>query len=124
MPPAPDRPDGDQGPPEKRRAEDNVFGQILMERGVLAKADLDRALREQHEAAQRGAPRRLGQILVARGMATIEQVESALDHQRKRIVICEHCIAQFNVPPDTPPEEEFSCPRCGRRLRIPDRLYT
>ncbi len=54
------------------------IGTILMDKyGLITPGELERALE-----AQKGSPRRLGEILVAMGLVSQRQLDTALDYQR------------------------------------------
>lgn len=58
------------------------LGAYLVEDGVLQVADVARAVRRQQELADQGSPVLLGEVVLRMGMASLGQVQRALDRQR------------------------------------------
>jgi hypothetical protein len=63
---------------------------------------------------------RLGDIMIIKGVLTVEQVRKILDTQRGLILYCPQCDTQYNVVMFRP-GASIVCYRCGTALRIPMR---
>ena len=107
----------------QRRLEEVIFGKILVKKGFCSKKDLHLALREQATQKERGVSRRLGEILVERGLLLPSQVEEALAIQKKKILACDQCLSQFNVA-NFQEGEKIKCSKCGYPLSLPNKLYS
>ncbi len=64
---------------------------------------------------------RLGEVMVSRGVLSIQQVQELLSRQQVTILGCPGCFSRFNVAAYDPKREEL-CPKCGTGLRIPASL--
>ncbi|MCZ6601719.1 MAG: bifunctional serine/threonine-protein kinase/formylglycine-generating enzyme family protein, partial [Planctomycetota bacterium] len=107
----------------QKRLEDVIFGKILVNNGFCSNRDVHLALREQANQKERGVSRRLGEILVERGLVLPSQVEETLDIQEKRILACDQCLSQFNVA-NFQDGEKIKCTKCGYPLSLPNKLYS
>ncbi len=98
-----------------------LLGKLLLDRGILTEGQLREALDAQSRLTAQGLEKLLGDLLIAKGYATPGQIRDVLEEQQKHVVVCGACRIQFNV--DSGDEgKAVVCPRCGRQIRIPDRL--
>ena len=107
----------------QKRLEDVIFGKILVNNGFCSNRDVHLALREQANQKERGVSRRLGEILVERGLVLPSQVEETLEIQEKKILACDQCLSQFNVA-NFQDGEKIKCSKCGYPLSLPNKLYS
>ncbi len=105
-------------PQRLRKLEDAVFGQIVIKEGMASTEEVHQALRDQALEDEQGHARRLGEILVEKGLLLAEQVEEVLAIQRRRIVLCPSCGAQFNVE-KLESGKKFMCGKCRTTLTVP-----
>jgi len=91
------------------------FGELLVERGLVAEERLQFALQLQRDQAGAGIFLRLGELLVAQGDLQEDTVSSVLGLQGLTIRWCARCTAQFNVRG----EDTNACPRCQQPLTEP-----
>jgi serine/threonine protein kinase len=96
------------------------FGQLLVRNSLISESALEECLEAQREVARRGvdAIPRLGELLVARGYLTEEQVVSVLSQQEMAILFCPRCEVQVNVPVRED-VREVRCVRCRGTLIVP-----
>ncbi len=99
-----------KAPPEKR------IGQILMEMGVLVRAQLDEALTDQRRALQGGRNIRIGEVLQEKGYVTSDQLIGALGKQDKKVMSCTGCGTAINVKRYRQGESRM-CHNCGAPLK-------
>lgn len=60
------------------------FGQILIERGLATKEDIEEALRIQRELAEtKRVQKKIGVILNEKGIIELADIENTLDEQRR-----------------------------------------
>lgn len=79
------------------RAEQELFGEAVVARGLATPDQVSSCLREQAELGARGIFKNLGEIMVERGMLTGAQVKLLLEEQDKVIAFCPQCGEKFNV---------------------------
>ncbi len=99
------------------RKEDFLFGQILIKQGVASSDDINRALRGQAEAAERGdmpVPR-LGQILMDMGISDEKAVQQTLKIQYKTLYECPGCTLKYNLV-EADPSKQYRCKKCDAIL--------
>jgi len=96
------------------------FGQLLVRNGLISEAALAECLEVQREVGRAGLDviPRLGELLVARGFLTQDQVREALSQQEKSILFCPRCEVQVNVP-RRDDVSEVRCIRCRGALVKP-----
>jgi len=96
------------------------FGQLLVRNSLISEAALEECLEAQREVARRGMDviPRLGELLVARGYLTEEQVVTVLSQQEMAILFCPRCEVQVNVP-QRDDVREVRCIRCRGTLIVP-----
>jgi len=96
------------------------FGQLLVRNSLISEAALEECLEAQREVSRRGMDviPRLGELLVARGYLTEEQVVTALSQQEMAILFCPRCEVQVNVP-QRDDVREVRCIRCRGTLIVP-----
>ena len=98
-----------------------LLGKLLLDRGILSSGQLDEALVAQERLTAQGMEKLLGDLLIAKGFATPNQIRDVLEQQQKHVVVCGACRVQFNVRV-LDQGKLVVCPRCGRRVKIPDEL--
>jgi serine/threonine protein kinase len=103
------------------KAQSKALGEILIERGVLTKGDLERCVAIQKEQTKNGVFFRLGEILVSEGILSTADVSTALEDQAVGILLCEKCHTQFNVQ-DYDSKEDYRCRRCRGPLIKPGKI--
>jgi predicted RNA-binding Zn-ribbon protein involved in translation (DUF1610 family) len=89
-----------------------LFAEILRERGLVTREQVEEALRAKLELESRRVHRFLGEILVERRLITPDHVSQALAVQGKRQLLCEACGYRFNASHST----GYRCPECGREI--------
>jgi len=96
------------------------LGQLLVRNGLISEAALSECLGVQREVARAGLDDipRLGELLIARGFLTREQVVAALSQQAQTILYCPRCDVQVNVQ-RRPDVREVHCIRCQGTLVSP-----
>jgi len=96
------------------------LGQLLVGNGLISEAALAECLGVQREVARAGLDDipRLGELLIARGLLSREQVVAALSQQAQTILYCPRCDVQVNVQ-RRPDVREVHCIRCRGTLVSP-----
>ena len=89
-----------------------LFGRLAVREGMVLQEQLDACLRLKGRAGER---RTLGEIMVAEGILTKEQVKDLLSRQSKKIMSCAACKVSFTVHTLSPDKPIF-CPRCKAPL--------
>jgi hypothetical protein len=97
------------------------FGQTLVEKGYATSEAVDLAIQLQSQLAARGVFMRLGELLVARGVISEEIVTEVLALQGTTILVCEQCMAQYNVL-IYQRALSYRCSRCQTTLKLPEQL--
>lgn len=95
-------------PVAKLRKEDVLLGKLAVREGYVTGADLNECLRLQ---GARGERRSLGEIMVAQGCLSSEQVNALLARQSKKIMSCPGCRLSFTVLTISR-RKTVDCPRC------------
>src|SRR5262245_11824943 len=67
---------------------ERYFGQIALARGYINHSDLERAILEQERLRRLNLHFRLGEVLVALDVLTVEEVLEVLAEQKKRVLHC------------------------------------
>lgn len=97
------------------------LGDLLVDKGVLSREQLDEALEAQSRLVSQGLEKLLGDLLIAKGYATPAEIRKVLEEQQKLVVVCGACRVQFNVDGgDT--GKIVDCPRCARKVEVPTTL--
>ncbi|NUN48903.1 MAG: hypothetical protein HUU15_08765 [Candidatus Brocadiae bacterium] len=104
----------------RTKREDGMFGRIVLKLGYATEEQVHEAVRVQAKVEE-DIFLRLGEIMVRKGWLTPEQVQSVLEYQKTKIVVCPECQTQFNVIMFTE-GTELACYKCGASLKVPDRL--
>ena len=104
--------------PKETRECDKSFGQLAISIGNVSYDDLEDALLEQERLARLNLSFRLGEILVARGVMTVDTVLEILAKQGKRILVCPRCDCHFNAV-DYDPTATYRCLKCQGELASP-----
>lgn len=97
---------------------DAPLGETLVREGSLSREQLSTALDAQRHMSAAGLPMRLGQVLVAKRMLTVDQVKHALALLGKTVLHCAACGKNFNVK-NWRPGATVSCPTCAVPLTPP-----
>lgn len=100
-------------PASQRRKEDVLFGKLAVREGLATLEQVNECLRLQ---AQAGETRSLGEIMIARGYLTAEQVKTLLSRQLKKIMYCPTCRLSFTVL-TLSQKKSVPCPRCKGPLQ-------
>ncbi len=101
------------------------FGRTAVKLGLISSGQLNDALKVYESAQEKGSEKKLGQVMVELGLLTREQVRQILLAQKKDILACLSCGAQFNVPRiDIEEIKAKACAKCGGRLESPRELST
>lgn len=58
-----------------------MLGEILVAQGALGRSQLEMALHEQRRRRERGAPIRVGELLVEMGLVTADQLDRAIAYR-------------------------------------------
>jgi DNA-directed RNA polymerase subunit RPC12/RpoP len=95
------------------------LGELLVKMGRLSPTQLQEALQVQRRLVDQGLEKLLGDILVAKGYATGEEIRSVIQRQAKRVLVCGSCRSEFNVLENDAPGSVLVCPHCSRRVRVP-----
>ncbi len=100
--------------PATRAPKDAVlFGKLAVREKFLTQDQLNECLRLQ---AKEGETRSLGEIMVAKGYLTPQQVKALLSRQLKRIMVCPNCKLSFTVL-SLSEGRKVDCPRCRGPLQ-------
>lgn len=105
-------------PNTKLKKEDVLFGRVVVREGLSTPAEVNECLRAQAALEQEGKTLQLGEIMVRGGYLTAAQVQRILERQKKKIMACPTCGANFNVVTyDT--SKQYTCPKCQVPLVAP-----
>lgn len=99
-------------PHQKKHKQSVLFGKLAVREGLVTEEEANKCLRQQAVA---GEKRSLGEIMVAKGCLTPEQVKDLLKKQRKKIMSCSVCRLCFTVLTISR-EKRIPCPRCRTPL--------
>lgn len=94
---------------------DGLLGRAAVQQGQISQSQLDECIRLQELSKRVGRQLRLGEILVANGFLTAEQVLHLLSSQGKRMFECRACRTRYNVAATVEPSA-LRCRRCGEEL--------
>ncbi|MBI4578033.1 MAG: hypothetical protein HY722_17360, partial [Planctomycetes bacterium] len=108
-------------PVSRRPREDILFAQLAVQKGLVSQPEMNRVLRTQGLLAEQGRRVPLGRILVDQGLLSTHLVQNLLAFQRKRILRCPACGAQFTVHRYRA-GNRYRCARCPGELEVPSRL--
>lgn len=100
-------------PQARKRKESVLFGKLAVREGFTTEERVAEGLRLQD---REGESRTLGEILLAKGYLTLEQVKDLLARQLKRLMFCPACKLSFTVL-STSEGKKIDCPRCKGPLR-------
>jgi len=102
----------------RARREDNLFGKVVIRMG-LAREEQVRACLEVQDSLPPGQIKRLGDILVQKGVLTPEEIQRVLDFQAGLILYCPGCDREYNMVLFNA-GAKIACYQCGARIRVPD----
>ncbi|MBI3271244.1 MAG: protein kinase [Planctomycetes bacterium] len=112
------------GPPSRETTRPmSLFGKLILRRGWATEAQVSEGLRLQQESELGGRARQLGEILVEKGVLTVQQVKELLAEQNKCILKCEGCGTKYNVS-GLEPGKTIKCMKCGANLVVPKRIVS
>ncbi|MBI3272824.1 MAG: protein kinase, partial [Planctomycetes bacterium] len=94
------------------RKADVRFAKEIVARGLVPRDRLDEAAALQERLRARGLPLLLGEILIARGLLSEDQVRRALFPLHDTVLICARCAVAFNVEGYIS-GAKVRCPTCG-----------
>jgi len=101
---------------EKNSGEEQ-FGQLVVTLGFASPIEVSEAIRFQRRLAEEGEEKPLGQILVERGVLSVEQVRQILLRQGKTLLVCTSCGSKFNLA-DPSSGDLFKCRVCGAAVDV------
>lgn len=104
---------------EKRK--DQNFGILCIRMAFASKEDVQACIQEQNQLQRGGLFVRLGELMMEKGILTIQQVEKILDYQKKKILNCGGCGAQYNIS-NYKAGKKVRCRKCGAILVVPQSL--
>ncbi len=99
--------------------EDNLFGKVALRLAFCTEGQLSECLALQ-EQLPHDRFMRLGDIMVIKGILTVEQVRKILETQKGLILYCPSCDTQYNLVLFRP-GVSLQCYKCGSPLRVPKR---
>jgi hypothetical protein len=102
----------------RAKREDNLFGKVVIRMG-LAREDQVRACLDVQDSLPPGDFRRLGDILVQKGVLTVEDIQRVLDFQAGLVLYCPGCDREYNMVLFNP-GAKIICYQCGARIRVPE----
>ncbi len=102
-----------EDPATKAPKEAVLFGRLAVREKLISMEQLNECLRLQ---GQEGETRSIGEVMVARGYLTSEQVKNLLSRQLKRIMACPTCKLSFTVL-SLSEAKKVNCPRCKQPLQ-------
>ena len=97
-----------------KRKEAVLFGRLAIREGLVSEAETNECLRIQ---ASEGEMRSLGELMIARGCLTTQQVKDLLAKQQKKIMVCPACRLSFTVL-SISQDKKVECPRCKGPLEV------
>ncbi|MDP7035531.1 MAG: protein kinase [Planctomycetota bacterium] len=101
---------------------ENIFGQLLLKRGLISPKVLHECVRIQGRLTQSGQPKSLGSILVSRGHLTEDQLDEILLQQKQIVsLVCTPCKKRLQIV-SYDPSKIYSCRECQGPLTRPDPL--
>lgn len=102
----------------QEKKEDILFGKVAIREGLATADEVNECLREQAKIEANGSFKRLGELMIERGVLSAGQVQKILDRQKRRIMVCKGCKARYNVP-FIDGGKAVKCPRCGGDVVLP-----
>ncbi len=104
-----------------QKKEDVLFGKVAIREGLATADEVNECLREQAKIESDGSIKRLGELMVERGILSTSQVQRILERQKRRIMVCKGCKARYNVP-SLDEGKPVKCPRCGGDVVLPTEM--
>ncbi len=99
-----------------RLLSDEKTGNLLVKAGLISRENVEECVRIQQEMRNSGKSLPpLGELVVARGYATEQQVLRALAYQNKLLFACGGCGVKVRAAPP-PPGSRYRCKSCGEVL--------
>ncbi len=98
-----------------KEEEERALGKALLSAHRLTLGELEDAVLEKQRLARKHMDMHLGEVLITRGLADVEDVRRVLRDRRGEIRRCERCDMQYHVGAGVP-ESRMRCPRCKEAL--------
>lgn len=99
------------------RAEDLIFGRLVIQRQLASKDLVTTLLRQQKEQSDQGQVVRLSKLLQNKGKISPQQIQELERIQRKNFMICSGCFTQFNIEAFED-GKKFKCKSCSKILMV------
>src|SRR5262245_23327347 len=106
-------------PSPQEMDESRLFGEAVVERGLATPDQVNDALREQAELAEKGTFKNLGELLIQRSVLSPDQVKNLLHEQDQFIMVCGSCGEKYNVLKEW--KGKAKCPADGTVLAEPQK---
>lgn len=97
---------------------ERAFGRLALLRGKVSLSQLEDCILEQEKLAHLNLQFRIGEVMVAKGVLSVEDVLEILSWQKKRILACPPCDLNYNVV-NYEEGTGYLCQKCGRALENP-----
>ena len=95
--------------------EERALGKALLDKRRVSLAQLEDAVLEKQRLARKHMDMHLGEVLITRCLAEVEDVRAFLRVRRGEIRRCNRCDMHFHVGAGVP-ENRMHCPRCKEAL--------
>lgn len=109
--------------PPTPKTSKKLFGEIALEKRWIGADDLEQALKHQETQFRMGNNRLLGEILITDFDLSLNQVLDILKEQKKSILKCIGCGAQYNVE-DFREDLVFFCLTCNDMLKLHREIHS
>ncbi|RKY19624.1 MAG: hypothetical protein DRP63_00270 [Planctomycetota bacterium] len=93
------------------------FGQLAVTLGFASPEEVTEAIRLQRRLAQQGQTKLLGQILVERGVLSVEEAKQIFVLQGRTQLLCRACRSRFNLAASVS-GDLFRCRVCGAAVNV------
>ncbi|MCX7702689.1 MAG: protein kinase [Planctomycetota bacterium] len=101
----------------KENRSEEQFGQLVVVLGFASPVVVSECIRVQKSLLEKGERKPLGQLLVERGILSIEQVRQVLLRQGMTLLVCKSCKSKFNLA-DPYSGDLFKCRICGASVYV------
>lgn len=98
-----------------------TLGALAIEKGYCTEEEVHACIREQARLERFNLFFRLGEVMVSRGVMSIDQVHELLKSQNITILGCPGCFSKFNVL-NFKDGMQIECPKCGTMLEEPSTI--
>lgn len=102
----------------RARRDDNLFGKVVLRMGLACEEDVQACLEIQDELPP-AKFKRLGDILVERGVLASEAIQRVLDFQAGLVLYCPGCDREYNMVLFNA-GSKITCYQCAARIRVPE----